>query len=72
MREFLVFCALCLFFVGIPAACLIVGAIAYDNWACKSKAETMGFPARYGPVIGCMIEHAPGKHVPIERYRVLD
>jgi len=60
-----VFFVVCTFGVSLPC-------FALADWSCKSQAKVMGMSATYGPIQGCMIEHKPGKWVPLESYRALD
>lgn len=59
--------------IGLVFMALIFGAsLWFASYQCGTMARVMGFRSSWGPVQGCMIEHAPGKWVPIERFRVIE
>jgi hypothetical protein len=42
-----------------------------ESATCSNKAGIMEMKHSYGMLQGCMIEHRPGKWVPLKNYRVL-
>lgn len=59
----------CMFIMVVPVIAIIWGGQALS---CRAKANAMKMDYTYGPLQGCMIEHAPGKWIDIERYRVIE
>lgn len=35
---------------------------------CQAKTSGMGFPHRWGPLMGCQIEVNPGQWIPLDSY----
>jgi len=51
---------------------LFVPIATIDYYGCKSKVEKMNMHGSWGAIQGCMVEHTPGKWIPIDNYRVVE
>jgi len=58
---------------GVIVVIVAITGVLYilESITCSNKAGIMGMRHNYGMLQGCMIEHQPGKWVPLKNYRVL-
>lgn len=59
--------------VGLVVMVTAMLATVYtlSDLKCSNQADKMGMRSDFGPLQGCMIEHQPGKWIPLKNYRVL-
>lgn len=62
-------------FITVSVIGFVVAVFASGYWAsansCANQANMMGMRHDFGLFQGCMIEHKPGKWIPLKNYRVL-
>lgn len=58
--------------MGCAVVAILAAAVLMPAWSCHSQGKIMKLPTQWGIPEGCMVEHQPGKWVPMDRYRVVD
>lgn len=51
---------------------MVWGVLAWKEHQCHAIGKVMGMNVQWSVSTACMIEHKPGKWVPLTRYRVMD
>ena len=58
--------------VVLVCATILLSVPIIEFAKCGARADRMGINKEYGIIAGCIIEHQPGKWVPLDMYRALD
>lgn len=55
----------------VVVTAIFAGIYILSDFTCSNQADKMGMRSDYGPLQGCMIEHQPGKWIPLKNYRAM-